>query len=327
MPRSKEQSLWAAIGEALNHTPSIASVLLSTLLLSVSSPWGLLEIKAHELASLVFPVAGTIVALALTAAGLASTFIGKLSDQMSDVYTSNAFTKEARALAIINRARELKKGIFPAWRGSVFVLCSFILSGVALIVPAGVTTIGKRVTLAWDSIFSVSALACLIVGSLWFLPTVRFSFRGALLERVLRSAEGLRGSSAPTVADLFRRAEVLRRQHPRASYKEIGNTLREECVGRPFPSPKNIAITEAEHRAPVEESSAGLPLIKRGIDCKDWGGVCEGIVLTLELIEKHEHEHGSHHDDDAWHDRLRGIRTATETGISKWMPGDIKPPV
>jgi hypothetical protein len=327
MPKVENQSLWDAICEALKHALSLAFVFLATTLLSISSPWGFFQVKAHEVASLVFPVAGTIVALALTAAGLASTFIGRLSDQMPDIYAPHPeFTAEARARAVLHRAEALRKGIFPGWRGSVFVLCSFLLSAVALIMPADPVPLGKGFNLAVDSVFSVSALACLIVGSLWFLPTVRFSFRGELLQQLIRSAEQWRNSTVPTVAEIFRRAELLRKQNSPASYKQIQAELCKEYAGRPFPSVNNIAIDEAEGRAPVEESTAGLPIIKRGIDSKDWSSICEGVVLTLEQIEQYEHEHGSQGSNDAWHDRLHGIERATETGISKWLPESFKIP-
>lgn len=324
MSRRKRQTLWEAVWAGLKSRPSLASVLVLTLALCVRTPFGLLEVRAHELAALIFPVAGTIVALALTAAGLSSTFIVKLSDQMNEVYDDKKFNKEDRGQAVIKRAKALKAGLLPAWHGSVFVLCSFILSALALVAPATEFRIAAgRVALMFDALFAGSALGCLLVGSLWFLPTVRFSFRADLLEQVIRAGEALRGHSAPTVGDLFRRARVLKSRDREATYQEIGSELCEEYTGRPFPPADKVTIGGADARGPIEEYTSGLALVERGIQTRDWGEICRGVVLSLEQIENYEKQRGVRVNFDEWHDRLDGIRGATEAGVSKWLPEEL----
>jgi len=49
-----------------------------------------------------------------------------------------------------------------------------------------------------------------------------------------------------SVADIFRRAQELRRERPQASYKEIKNLLVKEIFGKPFPSLHNLTIPEQD---------------------------------------------------------------------------------
>ncbi len=73
-----------------------------------------------------------------------------------------------------------------------------------------------------------------------------------------------------SASDLFRRAQALRREQPDASYKDIKELLVKEFSGTPFPSLHNLTIPEQDARAPEEDWSAGLPIIRRGIQFQDW---------------------------------------------------------
>ncbi|HEX8097649.1 MAG TPA: hypothetical protein VF507_06415, partial [Pyrinomonadaceae bacterium] len=86
----------------------------------------------------------------------------------------------------------------------------------------------------------------------------------------------------PTTADLFRRAQAIRRESPQASYKDIKAQLVKECEGAAFPPLDRLAIPEQDARAPQEDWSAGLSLVRRGIQFQDWGEVAQGIILSLE---------------------------------------------
>ena len=66
-----------------------------------------------------------------------------------------------------------------------------------------------------------------------------------------------------SVSDLFRRAQELRQQNPGASYKDIKTQLVKQFSGAPFPSLHNLTIPEQDSRAPEEDWSAGLPIIRR----------------------------------------------------------------
>ncbi len=126
-----------------------------------------------------------------------------------------------------------------------------------------------------------------------------------------------------SVSDLFRRAQVLKRERPNASYKEIKELLVKEFSGKPFPSLHNLTIPEQDARAPEEDWTAGLPIVRRGIQFQDWNEIADGIILSLEQTENYERERESEGDRDNWHDRTRGIEEPTKKGVGKWMPEEL----
>ena len=127
----------------------------------------------------------------------------------------------------------------------------------------------------------------------------------------------------PTVADIFRRAQAMRRENPQLSYKELKARLVGEYRGAPFPRADRLTIPEQDARAPEEDWTAGLPLVMRGIQQQDWKEVVGGIVLSLEQTENYERERGGDSTRDEWHDRSIGIKGQTEKGVGKWMPADL----
>ncbi len=126
-----------------------------------------------------------------------------------------------------------------------------------------------------------------------------------------------------SASDLFRRAQALRREKPQASYKEIKEALLKEFAGKPFPSLHNLTIPEQDARAPEEDWTAGLPIIRRGIQFQDWKEVIDGVLLSLEQTENYERERGPEGDRDDWHDRTAGIEESTKKGVGKWMPEEL----
>jgi hypothetical protein len=126
-----------------------------------------------------------------------------------------------------------------------------------------------------------------------------------------------------STSDLFRRAQALRQEDPKASYKDIRAQLIKEFTGKPFPSLLTLTIPEQDSRAPEEDWSAGLPLIRRGIQFQDWKEVVDGIILSLEQTENYERERGPEGDRDDWHDRTVGIEESTKKAVGKWMPEEL----
>lgn len=129
--------------------------------------------------------------------------------------------------------------------------------------------------------------------------------------------------SGPTVANLFRRAQAIRGENAQAGYKDIAKQLVREFSGGPLPPTYNLTIPEQDARAPEEDWSAGLPLVLRGIQQKDWNDIAQGIVLSLEQTENYERARGAEGTRDNWHDRSRGISGATARGVDKWMPEEL----
>jgi hypothetical protein len=129
--------------------------------------------------------------------------------------------------------------------------------------------------------------------------------------------------TGPSVADLFRRAQAMRLENAQATYRDIAKQLVREFSGSAFPPTYNLTIPEQDARAPEEDWSAGLPLVMRGIQQKDWNDIAQGIVLSLEQTENYERQRGAEGTRDDWHDRTRGIEGAIEKGVGRWMPEDL----
>jgi hypothetical protein len=125
-----------------------------------------------------------------------------------------------------------------------------------------------------------------------------------------------------TVSDIFRRAQGLRLENPRGSYKELKAQLLNEYKGAPFPPADRLTIPEQDERAPEEDWTAGLPLVMRGIQQQDWKDVVDGIVLSLEQTENYEQQRNPQAGDE-WHDRTVGIKESLDKGVNKWMPEEL----
>ena len=127
----------------------------------------------------------------------------------------------------------------------------------------------------------------------------------------------------PTVADIFRRAQSLRQEHSDWSYTQVKDQLVKDFSGGPFPPLHNLTIPEQDARAPEEDWTAGLPIVRRGIQFQDWKEVMTGIIISLEQTENYERERGPEGDRDEWHDRTVGIDDAVAKGVGKWTPDEL----
>ena len=131
-------------------------------------------------------------------------------------------------------------------------------------------------------------------------------------------------SQAPaTVPDIFRRAQSLLRENPEASLKELRASLLREFDGAPMPPLHNLTIPEQDARAPEEDWSAGLSIVRRGIQNEDWREIVNGILMSLEQTVRYERERGHLGTADEWHDRTAGIKEQTDKGVGKWMPEEL----
>lgn len=128
----------------------------------------------------------------------------------------------------------------------------------------------------------------------------------------------------PTVADIFRRAQAMRGENPQGTLKELRAKIVREFRGGAFPPMDRLAIPEQDARAPEEDWSAGLSLVRRGIQNNDWEDVAAGIALSLEQTERYERDRGYLGQTDDWHDRSVGIKEPLTKGLGKWMPDELK---
>lgn len=128
---------------------------------------------------------------------------------------------------------------------------------------------------------------------------------------------------APTVADIFRRAQAAWRANPQLSLAKLKDQLMREYERAQFPPMDKLAIPEQDARAPEEDWSAGLSIVRRGIQTENWGEVIDGVLFSLDQTERYERERGALGYADDWHDRSVGIREQTAKGVGKWMPEDL----
>ena len=126
-----------------------------------------------------------------------------------------------------------------------------------------------------------------------------------------------------TVSDIFRRALEMRQADPNGDLKALKAQIAREFGGKTFPAPALLTIPEYDNITPEEDWTAGLPIVRRGIQFQDWKEVMDGILLSLEQTENYERARGPEGDRDDWHDRNVGINEATAKGVGKWMPEEL----
>ncbi len=126
-----------------------------------------------------------------------------------------------------------------------------------------------------------------------------------------------------SVADIFRRALALRSENEGLSLKDLRARLLDEYKDAPMPPMHNLTIPEQDFRAPEEDWTAGLSLIRRGIQMEDWREIISGISLSLEQTIGYERQRGRVGSADEWHDRTVGIKGSLEKGVGKWMPEEL----
>src|SRR5438270_11648778 len=122
------------------------------------------------------------------------------------------------------------------------------------------------------------------------------------------------------VPDIFRHALAVARENEGISLKDLRRKLYDEFNGSPMPPLSNLTIPEQDARAPEEDWTAGLSLVRRGIQQEDWRDIIDGIALSLEQTLQYERQRGTLGESDEWHDRTTGIEGALQKGLGKWMP-------
>jgi hypothetical protein len=159
------------------------------LALGFQSPLGFLELDPGA-GALVFQVAGTIVALALPAAELSNSLFRETEGYIVRAALKPSLATDRLVQVADQSIHKLRDQLLPAWRGSVFALCAFVLSTLSLLLPqARVRLSGEVYWLPKDFLVG-AALGFLLVGAFWFFPTAYSVFRlkaaDTTLERVRR---------------------------------------------------------------------------------------------------------------------------------------------
>jgi hypothetical protein len=130
--------------------------------------------------------------------------------------------------------------------------------------------------------------------------------------------------SRPTVTEIFKRAVAIREADPNADYSAIKSQLLSEFSGKPFPETAYLTIPEYDNIAPEEDWTAGLPVTLRGIQNEDWNDVIHGIIISLEQVENYPKQSGREDDPvKEWRNRDRGIESAEQKNLEKWMPEEL----
>jgi hypothetical protein len=165
------------------------------MLLAVESPVGVIQFNVANVATSVFQVAGTMVALALPAAELASNAITNAENLLIASLRHTDRQKQLAETELVTD--EMKQNLQPAWRASVFALCSFVLSAFAMIAP-DVKWRAGGLALSVDSGIVAASLMFLVVAALSFFPTVRYVFHLEGLDNISRAIRLMQASAGRT---------------------------------------------------------------------------------------------------------------------------------
>jgi hypothetical protein len=131
-------------------------------------------------------------------------------------------------------------------------------------------------------------------------------------------------SKEPTsVPEIFKRAMALARENESLSLKDLRRRLYDELKDSPMPPLSNLTFPEQDALAPEEDWTAGLSIVRRGIQQEDWREIINGVSMSLDQTLRYERERGTLGQSDDWHDRTTGIEGALEKGVSKWMPEEL----
>ena len=175
--KNRADKFWEWIGEhSLNWGP-VAVVAIAALFTALNR-----EANIYDIASSIFQVSGTIVALILPAAELANNFIRVFADDMVvRIAEAESVSPQDRIAITTSIASELKQHLVPAWRGSLCALYAFLISCILMFAPLGSLTIFSR-AIPIDSLLLGLALGFIIVGAFLFFPTAWYTYSLRSLE-------------------------------------------------------------------------------------------------------------------------------------------------
>lgn len=178
-------------GEA-RFVPTTLAVLVTGTLSAISSPWGFLQYTSKDILTVMLPISGTVLALALPAAQLAQSVV--------ENFISSAAALSKKPIADLVKflkvlAEQRRRGLSSMYCVIVYALCSFLLGSVDFFVTRSDFALPGLINLSdWLACVSVGFL---IASVLWFLPVMRSSFDTKKIDELIRMLEPL--GSAPAV--------------------------------------------------------------------------------------------------------------------------------
>lgn len=181
----RADKFWEWIGKYSLRWGPVAVVAITVLFTALK-----MEANIYDIASSIFQVSGTIVALILPAAELANNFIRVFADDMVvRIAEAESVSPQDRVAITTSIASELKQHLVPAWRGSLCALYAFLISCILMFAPLGSVTICSR-AVPIDSILLGLALGFIIVGAFLFFPTAWYTYSLRSLENAKQVVAG-----------------------------------------------------------------------------------------------------------------------------------------
>ena len=173
-PQNIVKETWTDFWCAVAH-PSSLLIVFFGLLVGFRSRWGVITVNVEAMASTIFQVAGTMVALILPASQFANSLVTRLVDELPKRIIKEKISAEEKKRITTELTRPLQANLYPAWRASALVFISFLFSTLAMLSPSWNFDFGV-LTLSLDSLLVGLALSSLVIGSAWFLPTAQYAF-------------------------------------------------------------------------------------------------------------------------------------------------------
>jgi hypothetical protein len=176
---TREFLLFTASGKA-HFMPTCAAVLVAATLASIPSPWGFMQYQSKELLTVMVPIAGTVLALALPAAQLAQSVVENFLSRVAELSKKPV----EDLVAVFSRlAVQRRKDLASMYCVIVYSLCSFLF-GAAGLLGMGSDLRVEGIISARDWI-ACASIGFLTASVLWFLPVVRSSFNTHLIDKIL----------------------------------------------------------------------------------------------------------------------------------------------
>jgi hypothetical protein len=200
-PERKGANVTTAVLKALWLPRPLLAIAVAAVACSVETSFGVLDFSAGQLASFIFGVSGTIVALVLPAAELANHFVTKLADEDLRTVLQADVPIEQKRTTLRTLTKSTRAALDPGWRAITFALVSFLASALGLILPKIRIPLMAGSALYLDSVVVLVALGTLITAAILFYPTAHYSFSMGTIDGVLEVAEGLKVAAAEMRSD------------------------------------------------------------------------------------------------------------------------------